>query len=179
MRELLRDKSRDELTDALNALGIFASMAERGRAEEGIQKPWGKRSLGIIDIPDASVRWINLVKQDGSRYSGPQWWLVFGVPDDASFPAVRLSTARRKSFPLFGRVIGVEWRGDDGGTALTQMLAADPAVSALAIRRGNLEVRRYAELFFSGWTIQVDRRFDPGHEDWAAIERIAEILRSG
>ena len=73
----------------------------------------------------------------------------------------------------------MEWRGDDGGTALTQMLAADPAVSALAIRRGNLEVRRYAELFFSGWTIQVDRRFDPGHEDWAAIERIAEILRSG
>ena len=62
MRERLRDKSY--LTDALNLLGVDAEMAERGR----IQKPWGKRSLGIIDMPEGPVRWIN-VKQDGSRYS--------------------------------------------------------------------------------------------------------------
>ncbi len=31
MKERLRDKTRDELTLALNALGIEATMAERGR----------------------------------------------------------------------------------------------------------------------------------------------------
>ena len=82
MRERLRDKSRDTLTAALNVLGVDAEMAGRGRAEEDIQKPWGKHSLGIIDIPEGLVRWINVVKQDGSRYSPPKWWTVLGIPDD-------------------------------------------------------------------------------------------------
>ena len=34
MKEWVRDKSRDELTDALNSLGVKAELAERGRAEE-------------------------------------------------------------------------------------------------------------------------------------------------
>ena len=34
MKEKLRDKTRDKLVHALNALGIGAAMAERGRPEE-------------------------------------------------------------------------------------------------------------------------------------------------
>ena len=32
MKEKLRDKTRDKLTHSLNALGVGATMAERGRA---------------------------------------------------------------------------------------------------------------------------------------------------
>ena len=76
MKEKLRDKTRDKLVHSLNALGVGATMAERGRPEERIRKSWGKRSLGVIDIPQGPIRCINIVRQDGSQYSPPQWWLV-------------------------------------------------------------------------------------------------------
>ena len=178
MRERLRDKSRDTLTAALNVLGVDAGMAERGRAEEDIQKPWGKRSLGIIDISEGMVRWINVVKQDGSQHSPPKWWTVLGIPDDRpvwTSRAVRVRTVRRKSFPLLGRVISVQWKGEEHDAGLIGALSIDPAVMAFAMRTGDLEVRRYTEEF-QGWTLQVDRVFEPTHQDWAAIERTAEHL---
>ena len=178
MRERLRDKSRDTLTDALNLLGVDAEMAERGRAEEDIQKPWGKRSLGIIDIPEGAFRWINVVKQDGSRYSPPKRWTVLGIPDERpvwTSQAVKVRTVRRRSFPLLGRVMSVEWKGEEHDAGLIRTLAIDPAVTAFATRTGNLEVRRYTEEF-QGWTLQVDKVFEPTHQDWAAIERTAEHL---
>ena len=36
--ERWRDKTRDNLTSALNSLGVRAVMAERGRAEEEVRK---------------------------------------------------------------------------------------------------------------------------------------------
>ena len=153
-------------------------MAERGRAEEDIQKPWGKRSLGIIDIPEGAIRWINVVKQAGSRYSPPKWWTVLGIPDDRpvwTSQPVKVRTVRRKSFPLLGRVMSVEWKGEGHDDGLIGTLSIDPAVTAFATRRGNLEVRPYTEEF-QGWTLQVDKVFDPTHQDWAAIERTADHL---
>ena len=44
MKERLRDKTRDELTLALNALSIKATLAERERPEEKIQNAWSNRS---------------------------------------------------------------------------------------------------------------------------------------
>ena len=35
-------------------------------------------------------------------------------------------------------------------------------------RLGNLEIRSYSEEF-QGWTLQVDRRFEPTIQDWEAI----------
>ena len=85
MKEKLRDKTRDKLVHSLNALGVGATMAERGRPEERIRKSWGKRSLGVIDIPQGPIRYINIVRQDGSQYSPPQWWLVLCIPDERPF----------------------------------------------------------------------------------------------
>ena len=65
MKEKLRDKTRDKLVHSLNTLGVGAMMAERGRQEESIRKSWGKRSLGVIDIPQGPIRCINVVRQDG------------------------------------------------------------------------------------------------------------------
>ena len=86
MKERLRDKTRDELTLALNALGIKChAMAERERPEEKIQDTWMNRSQGIIDVQEGPIRWVNCLKRDGSQYSPPQWWTVFGIPDERPF----------------------------------------------------------------------------------------------
>ena len=121
MKERLRDKTRDELTLALNALSIHAAMAERGRPEEKIQNAWTNRSQGIIEVQEGPIRWINCLKHDGSQYSPPQWWTVFGIPDKRRFSeqrAVKIKTVRSKSFPLFGKVVNVSWKGEDHATRL-------------------------------------------------------------
>ena len=177
MKEKFRDKTRDDLAYALNLLGVRAELAERERDEERIQSSW-RRSLGVIDILGEPVEWINVTKRDGSQHSPPQWWNVLFIPDEriASIRApVEIDTVRRKSFPLFGKITGVTWKGDDGGTGLMTTLANDPTVKKLSVKIGNLEVRSYSEEL-QGWTLQVDRRFRPTRQDWEAITTVAEHL---
>jgi hypothetical protein len=180
MKDMLRDKTRDNLAQNLNSLGIRADLAERGRAEEKIENSWYQRSLGIIDIPEGLVRWINILKKDGSKNSPPQWWVVLCIPDErplSNHKAVDIKTIRKKTFPLFGKVVDVTWKGNDHHTGLVEFLSNDEAVKNLAKRIGNLTVHSYAE-DFQGWTLQVDRRFEPTSQDWATIQKIANYILS-
>jgi hypothetical protein len=180
MREIFRDKSRDKLAENLNSLGIRAVLAERGRAEEKVENSWYQRSLGIIDIPEGLVRWINILKKDGSGRSPPQWWVILGIPDErplSNHKAVDIKAIRKKTFPLFGKVVDVAWKGNDHHTGLVEVLSNDEALKGLAKRIGNLTVHSYAKEF-QGWTLQVDRRFEPTSQDWATIQRIASYILS-
>jgi len=180
MREILRDKSRDKLAENLNSLRIRADLAERGRAEEKIENSWYQRSLGIIDIPEGLVRWINILKKDGSGRSPPQWWVILGIPDErplSNHKVVDIKTIRKKTFPLLGKVVDVTWKGNDHHTGLVQVLSNDEAVKNLAKRIGNLTVHSYAKEF-QGWTLQVDRRFKLTNQDWSTIQKIANYILS-
>lgn len=180
MKEVFRDKSRDRFFQSLNSLGIRAVLAERGRAEERVENSWYQRSLGIIDIPEGPVRWINILRKDGSKNSPPQWWVILGIPDErplSNHKAVDIKTVRKKTFPLFGRVVDVTWRGSDHHTGLVGILSNDAAVTNLAKMIGNLTIHNYAKEF-QGWTLQVDRRFEPTSQDWATIQRIANYILS-
>jgi hypothetical protein len=180
MKEILRDKSRDELAQNLNRLGVRADLAERGRSEEKIENAWYQRSLGIIDIPEGSVGWINILKKDASKNSPPLWWVVLCIPDKRPIPnyrAVDIKTTRRKSFPLFGKIVDVTWKGNDHHTGLTGVLSSDEAVKNLAKKIGNLVIHSY-DKEFQGWTLQVDRRFVPTNQDWTTIQKIAHYILS-
>ena len=186
-RERMRDKTRDNLTKALTSLGVRASMAERGRTEEAVRKGMFTRSLGIVDIDDGPIRWVNSIKQDGSQHSPPRWWTVFCVPDADRSGApqdlrhvdnrqfVNVKTTREKSFPLFGKVTGVTWDGEDHGAGLLDTLSADPAVTRLARKVGSLQIEGY-DKEFHGWTVQVDAALRPKRQDWDALLRIAAYL---
>jgi len=63
MKGFLRDKTRDKLVQALTSFGVTAVLSERGRMEEKIDNSWYQRSLGIIDIPEGLVSWINILKK--------------------------------------------------------------------------------------------------------------------
>ena len=67
MQERLRDKTRDTLAEALQTLGVPAEMAERGRPEESLGKRLFCRSLGIIDIKDGPIAWVNTIKKERQR----------------------------------------------------------------------------------------------------------------
>ena len=101
MKEKLRDKTRDILTNALNSLGVKAEMAERERAEEKVHNGWWNRSLGVIDLPEGPVRWINIIKKDRSKESPPMWWINHCIPDERPISGNReidVKTVRKKVF---------------------------------------------------------------------------------
>ena len=180
MKELLRDKSRDDLAYALNSLGVKAEMVERGRAEEKIENSWYQRSLGVIDILEGSIWWINILKKDRQKHSPPRWWVVLSIPVDGPVSTrqqAKIKTVRKKSFPLFGKVVDVIWKGDDGGTGLVDTLSRDIPTKTLAKRIGNLEIKSQSDRF-QGWTLTVDRRFTPTGQDWETVEKIADYILS-
>ena len=75
-----RDQTREFLSDKLNSLGVQATLAERGRDEEWIKNiKWYtfRFSLGVIDIPDGPIRWINIMKAGGSGVGNQQKWDTF------------------------------------------------------------------------------------------------------
>ena len=186
-RERWRDKTRDHLTSALNSLGVRAAMAERDRPEEEVCKRWGTRSLGVVDIPEGPIRWINVVKQDGGQHNPPRWWLVFCVPDDErdttpddlrgvdGRQTIDIKSTRAKSFPLFGRVTGITWDGDDRGTGLLDVFAGDAAITSLAKKTPSLEISAY-DKEFHGWTLQIEGRFRLSRQHWEALLYIAGHL---
>ena len=180
MKDMFRDKTRDNLARNLNSLGIRAELAERGQVEEKVENSWYQRSLGIIYIPDGLVRWVNILKKDRTRYSPPRWWVILCIPDERPLPnhkAVDIKAIRKKTFPLFGKVVDVTWKGNDHHTGLIEALSNDNAVKNLAKRIGNLTIHSYAKEF-QGWTLQVDRRFELTSQDWASIQKIANYILS-
>jgi hypothetical protein len=180
MKDIFRDKTRDKLAQNLNSQGIRADLAERGRTEEKIENSWYQRSLGIIDVPEGPVRWINILKKDASKNSPPMWWVILCIPDErplSNHKAVDIKTIRKKSFPFFGKVVDVTWKGSDHHTGLVEVLSNDQAIKDLAKRIGNLTLHSYAKEF-QGWTLQVDRRFEPTNEDWVTIQKIANYILS-
>jgi len=181
MKESLRDKTRDDLTFALNAAGVGSEMSDRGRVEEKVENSWYQRSLGVIDISEGAIKWINILKKDRSDKSPPKWWVVMGIPDDGvalNTEQIKIKTKRKKSFPLFGKVIGVTWKGKDGSTGLAKTLSDDLSTDEVAARVGNLEIKSQIE-HFRGWTLTVDRKVNLTNVDWEAFKKIADyILRS-
>jgi hypothetical protein len=91
--------------------------------------------------------------------------------------AVKIKTVRKKTFPLFGKVVDVIWKGTDHYTGLVDVLSNDETIKNLAKKIGNLEIRSYAREF-QGWTLQVDRRFELTNQDWATIQKITNYLLS-
>ena len=175
MLDTLRDKTRDKLAAALQDIGVQAEMAERKRAEEKIEDSWFQRSLGLIDITDSPVTWINILKKDGSKNSPPRWWVVFCIQDERPVPdykIVNIRSIRKKSIPVIGKVVDVTWKGKDHGTGLIESLNYDEEVKDMVKRAGNLTIHSYTKEF-NGWTVQVDRRINPSYQDWTAILKIA------
>jgi hypothetical protein len=178
MREKLRDKSRDELAERLNAIGVVATLTDRKRPEEKIGNHLFLRSLGVIDITGGPITWASIIKKDQSKDSPAHWWVYFGVPDERAVPedqSIKIKTIRKKSFPIFGKVVDVNWKGQDRGLGLVKKLSADEPISKTATDIGNIEVRSLHG-DFQGWTIRIDRRFEPNADHWQSLQSLADIL---
>jgi len=180
LSEKLRDHARDELCTSLQALGIQAQLSERGRPEEDITSSKrflgdGSKSLGIIDILEGPIRWLNVKKQvqdeDGWVIAGAEHWVECGIPDtkvQPGFSEVRLKLKRTKKFPLLGRVVRTRWDGKDFGTGVRNRLNQDITVI-------NVQIKIGAYPQYCCWILTADKISIPS-ELWDYYQRIAKHL---
>ena len=115
VKEKLRDKTGDRLCADLCAKGLDACMAERGQPEEHIT--WhGEESMGLIEIRDSPIRWVNVVrKQRGSLLQSVIVYINVYLVPDPSLPRkgyLEIKPGRVKSVPLFGRVVDLRWKAN-------------------------------------------------------------------
>ena len=140
----LKQSSRSELCEGLQSLGLRAEVAERGRPEERITS--SERSVGVIDIHDSPIAWMNIVHMS--------WWEVMnmrdddgrapyyyecGIPDpnlDPQFPdlGIECSLIKQK-----GRVVDLEWR--QCGAQHLGLEIVDRLTRDVALRRSRSVVR--------------------------------------
>ena len=58
VKETFRDRTRDRICAGLQRLGIDAQVATRGRP---VERVGGSGSLGLIDINDGPISWVNVL----------------------------------------------------------------------------------------------------------------------
>jgi hypothetical protein len=192
VRETYRDKSRDILCAHLRSLGVDAQIAERGRPEEkiGLGLGWGGplgKSLGVIDISGGLIHWVNVeMVSSGSGYTmgGTSCGILYGVPDPKICLGLRWVEVRmvvKKSLPLFGRVIDIEWRGNRHSWSLAAHLNNDFSLkNPLMERERKVKIRAYPD--HGCWIIMEPvpqyRLITPPIEVWQCYQRIAQHLLS-
>jgi hypothetical protein len=105
----------EELCRHLRALGAEVSPAEKGDEREkiGLARASGHKSEGLIELEDKNIDSINVISissQYGMRYFID--YLVKGsnIMGERALKKTRLT--RKKSPPLWGKIVAIDWRGD-------------------------------------------------------------------
>jgi hypothetical protein len=127
-------KKVEELYRHLRALGVKVSPVEKGDEREkiGLARASGQKSEGLIQLEDRNIDSINIVSvstQYGTRYFID--YLVGGsnIMDERVLKKTRLT--KKKSPPLWGKVVAIEWKGDN---ALAQSLNLDYSLEDKLLR---------------------------------------------
>jgi hypothetical protein len=127
-------KKVEELYRHLRELGVEVSPVEKGDEREkiGLSRASGHKSEGLIQLEERNIDSINIVSvsaQYGTRYFID--YLVGGsnIMDERVLKKTRLT--KKKSPPLWGKVVAIEWKGDN---ALAQSLNLDYSLEDKLLR---------------------------------------------
>jgi hypothetical protein len=124
----------EQLCRHLRALGMEVSPVEKGDEREriGLARASGQKSEGLIDLEDRNIDSINIVSissQYGTRYFID--YLVKGSNIMGERVLKKTRLIRKKSPPLWGKVVAIDWKGDD---SLAQSLNLDYSLEDKLLR---------------------------------------------
>ena len=182
--EMFRDKTRDNMAQLFSLFGAKAELSDRGRPEEsiGLSLGWmpGRNSLGIIDIDGGLIPFINVIRtKRRDRYGPPRYKHVLCVPDDTiplDHKALSIKTIRSKSFPIFGKVLGVAWKGASNVEPLVKAFSGDDEINEFVSEFGDVKINTHPNKF-QGWTIEITKG-NITRNHWNALQKIANYLLS-
>lgn len=118
LRKRQKESSQNvaQLLHHLQEIGVKASLLEKGAGEEkvGVSRASGQRSEGLIKIESRNINYINVISVS-SQY-GVNYFLDYLVTSP-SWPGnknkKKTKMVRKKSSGIWGRVVDIEWKGDD------------------------------------------------------------------
>ncbi len=113
----------EQLLHHLLEIGVKASLAEKGVEEGkvGVGRSFMQRSVGVIEIVGGNIDYMNVIGV-ASQY-GVNYFLDYLVRSPSRLgKRKKTRMARKKSPAIWGRVVDIEWKGDD---YLSQQLKLD------------------------------------------------------
>jgi len=174
-------KNPKQLCSGLCAIGVSAQLAERGRSEEQYFGIGSYKSLGLIDIAQSPIVWVNAgIWDTGDKVF---YKTVYGVPDSRDLPRLQLVAVRIKSFPLFGKALDARWEPIDD-TGIAQALTNDIAIRAPIMKLGRFHTDPIIVSYGTGYWLIIDGRTTdleafgriPSLEEWFLYETVAKRL---
>jgi hypothetical protein len=175
-KETFREKTRDKVCAALKSIGVDAKLAENGRTEENIKCGFGIHSLGIIDIGEGLIHWVNIrIDVNGTN------WIDYGVPDlrlSRSEHKVLIQARFQKTLFGLGRVVDLVWRGEDSSLGIIHRLNNDLPLKNTLMRTNVYDFTIINYNNPSCWIISVAYPILPTEELWNCYQWIAEHLLS-
>lgn len=181
IKELFRDKSRDNFYKNLLDIGIDCTLAKRGINEEKLFNPWHRRSLGIININDNSpIKYINIIKQDRGKNNPPRWWYFFAIPSYDEINKednIEVKSKRIKSTPVIGKVESIKWESNANSKKISDIFSEDEEINYLSMDLGNIKVQSLHDNF-SGFSIELEfkrRNKNINKKNWESLNKIANL----
>ena len=172
----------DEMHQHLQGTGVKASLPEGERAGEKADKKrsWGEKVEGVIDIEDRNVDYIDVISVS-SQY-GPAHYIEYVVKsrsETGMATSKKTSMIRKKSPPLWGKVVDIEWRGD---SSLAQRLNFDYQLKYRLLHgsqpglKGGITIRPEPKYWYT--SIRTDYQL-PAPDLLEAIDTIAGHIKKG
>ena len=134
-------ENTDRLYGHLQRLGVRARVVGKGPSlRQRGNRFFGAEGHGFIEIDDSPIRWVDVAF----------WSRVIEIDDDAEHCVVRYAVVdprlqptvrkvdilliRLRSFPLFGKVTDLRWKGNDSGLGIVHRLNSDRRTKAAIMR---------------------------------------------
>lgn len=172
----------EQFFEHLQAIGLRASMVEKGASEAkiGMSRISGQRSEGTIEIRDRNIDYIRVISV-ASQY-GVNYFVDYLVrrPEYQS-QKKRKNTrmVKKKSSAIRGKVVDIEWKGDE---YLSPELNLDYALKDRLLLAGPDELKSRITIFpepkYEHARIRTDYLL-PSPNFFEAINMIAKHVRSG
>lgn len=115
-RRKVGPQRKEELCQHLQKIGVGAYLAQirDDREKIGQTRSSGEKSMGIIELKDRNIDFINITgvaTQYGTHYFINYLVRNPNMTEKRKLKKTRL--VRRKSALLWGKVVGIEWKGDE------------------------------------------------------------------
>ena len=170
----------EQLLHHLLEIGVKASLAEKGVDEEkvGASRSFMQRSESVIKIEGRNVDYINVIGV-ASQY-GVNYFLDYLVRSPSRLgKRKKTRMVRKKSPAIWGRVVDIEWKGDD---YLSQQLNLDYRLKDILLQTDFKKLKRNIEIFPEPKHEYARVRTAyllPSSDLFEAIDIIAKYIKSG
>ena len=172
----------EQLLHHLQEIGVKASLVEKGVDEEkvGLSRSFMRSSVGVIEIAGRNIDYVNVIGV-ASQY-GVNYFLDYLVRSpnwSGKKRQKKTRMVRKKSPAIWGRVVGIEWKGDN---YLSQQLNLDYRLKDILLQTDFKKLKSNIVIFLEPKYEYARVRTTyllPSPDLFEAIDIIARHIKSG